>query len=126
MKVLFIGGTGTISAAISRQLLEGGHEVYLLNRGNRNSILPAGGREIHCDIGREAEVAEKIKDLRFDVAADFIAFTADQVERDYRLLKGKTGQYIFISSASAYQKLPSDYRISEGTPLANPYWEYSR
>jgi hypothetical protein len=94
-----------------------------LNRGSRNSVLPPGVRELRCDIGREAEAAEKIGNLNFDVAADFIAFTVDQVERDYRLLKGKTGQYIFISSASAYQKPPSDYRITEGTPLANPYWQ---
>jgi nucleoside-diphosphate-sugar epimerase len=126
MKVLFIGGTGTISAAISRQLREQGHELYLLNRGNRSGILPSGVREIRCDIGNEAEAAKKTRGLDFDVTADFIAFTADQVERDYRLFKGRTGQYIFISSASAYQKPPADYRITEGTTLANPYWDYSR
>ncbi|MDR2404136.1 MAG: SDR family oxidoreductase [Spirochaetaceae bacterium] len=126
MKALFIGGTGTISTAISRQLLEEGHELYLLNRGSRNKVLPSGVREIRCDITGESEAAEKIKGLDFDVVADFIAFTADQVERDYRLFKGKTGQYIFISSASAYQKPLSDYRITEGTPLANPCWAYSR
>ncbi|MDR3145012.1 MAG: NAD-dependent epimerase/dehydratase family protein, partial [Treponema sp.] len=106
--------------------LEEGHELYLLNRGSRNSILPSGVREIRCDISKEAEAAEKIGGLNFDVVADFIAFTADQVERDYRLFKGKTGQYIFISSASAYQKPLADYRITESTPLANPYWAYSR
>jgi nucleoside-diphosphate-sugar epimerase len=126
MKVLFIGGTGTISTAISRQLLERGHELYLLNRGSRNDVLPPGAKELRCDIGKESEVAEKIKDLCFDVVADFIVFKVEQVERDYRLFKGKTKQYIFISSASVYQKPLSDYRITESTPLANPYWEYSR
>jgi nucleoside-diphosphate-sugar epimerase len=126
MKVLFIGGTGTISAAISKQLLEAGHELYLLNRGNRNGILPAGAKEIRCDIFDEAAVTENLKGMNFDVAADFIAFTVDQVERDYRLFRGKAKQYVFISSASAYQKPPANYLITESTPLANPFWEYSR
>lgn len=126
MRALFIGGTGTISAAISRQLLEAGWELYLLNRGNRNSILPPGAREIRCDIGDEKAVLDKTGDQTFDVVADFIAFTPDQAERDYRLFKGKTSQYIFISSASAYQKPLASCFITESTPLANPYWEYSR
>jgi nucleoside-diphosphate-sugar epimerase len=126
MKVLFIGGTGTISTAISRQLLDQGAELYLLNRGNRGQVLSGPVKFIRCDISNEAEAAEKIKDLAFDVTADFIAFTPDQVERDFRLLRGKTKQYIFISSASAYQKPLSDYRVTEGTPLANPCWLYSR
>jgi nucleoside-diphosphate-sugar epimerase len=126
MKALFIGGTGTISAAISRYLAEQGWELYLLNRGNRSQSLPGKVTEIQCDINDEKAAAEKIRDLDFDVTADFIAFTPGQVERDYRLFKDKTRQYIFISSASAYQKPLSDYRVSESTPLANPYWEYSR
>ncbi|HKM23125.1 MAG TPA: SDR family oxidoreductase [Lachnospiraceae bacterium] len=126
MKVLFIGGTGTISMAISRSLLEQGHELYLLNRGSRNSSLPNGAHSIVADINDEAAVAEKIKDMKFDVIGEFIAFTPDQLERDYRLFKGKTNQFIFISSASAYQKPLSDYKITESTPLANPYWLYSR
>jgi nucleoside-diphosphate-sugar epimerase len=126
MKVLFIGGTGTISAAISGQLLEAGHELYLLNRGNRNSILPAGAKEIRCDISDEAAASEKLKGMNFDVVADFIAFTEDQVERDYRLFKEKAKQYVFISSASAYQKPPANYLVTESTPLANPFWDYSR
>ncbi|WP_046212892.1 SDR family oxidoreductase [Paenibacillus wulumuqiensis] len=126
MKALFIGGTGTISQAITQQLLEQGWELYLLNRGNRNDDLPDNARILQADINDEAKVAELIADLEFDVVADFIAFVPAQLERDYRLFAGKTRQFIFISSASAYQTPPSDYRITEGTPLANPYWEYSR
>lgn len=126
MKILFIGGTGTISMAISRLLLEQGHTLYLINRGNRNSDLTGDLVELKVDINDEEAVASLIADLSFDVVADFIAFVPAQLERDYRLFKGKTKQFIFISSASAYQKPLSDYRINEGTPLANPYWEYSR
>jgi nucleoside-diphosphate-sugar epimerase len=126
MKVLFIGGTGTISSAITKQLLEEGCELYLLNRGTRNEDLPAGVKIIKADINNEENVAKLIENLNFDVVADFIAFETAQLERDYRLFKGKTKQFIFISSASAYQTPLSDYRITEGTPLSNPYWEYSR
>ena len=126
MKVLFIGGTGTISMAISRKLLAEGHTLYLINRGNRNTDLTGDFIELKADINDEAAVADLIKNMNFDVVADFIAFVPAQLERDYRLFKDKTKQFIFISSASAYQKPLSDYRINEGTPLANPYWEYSR
>lgn len=126
MKALFIGGTGTISSAISASLVNQGWELYLLNRGNNNDRLPEGARILKADINDEAYVASLIKDLDFDVVADFIAFVPSQVERDIRLFSGKTRQYIFISSASAYQKPLSDYRVNEATPLANPYWEYSR
>ena len=127
MKILFIGGTGIISAAISRFLIERGDELYLINRGNRNNTIPQGAISLTADINKEEEkVAELIKDLDFDAVADFIAFVPSQLERDYRLFKDKTKQFLFISSASAYQKPLADYRITEGTPLANPYWEYSR
>jgi nucleoside-diphosphate-sugar epimerase len=126
MKVLFIGGTGTISTAISRLLAAQGVELYLLNRGSRGQVFSGPVTEIRCDISNEAEAAKKIAGLSFDVVADFIAFTQDQVERDFRLFKDKTKQYIFISSASAYQKPLSDYRVNEGTPLSNPRWLYSR
>ena len=127
MKALFIGGTGTISTAISKKLLAEGWDLYLLNRGNRNDVLPEGAHTIIVeDVNDEAAVAEKIKDLSFDVVCDFIAFVPAQLERDYRLFNGKTKQFMFISSASAYQKPLSDFKITESTPLANPYWEYSR
>ncbi|HOU85353.1 MAG TPA: NAD-dependent epimerase/dehydratase family protein, partial [Spirochaetota bacterium] len=124
MKILFIGGTGTISRAVSEKVIEEGHELYLLNRGN--SDLPEGALSIKADINNIDEVSAKIKDMRFDCVADFIAFTPENVERDYNLFKDKTSQYIFISSASAYQKPVGNYLINEGTPLCNPYWEYSR
>lgn len=126
MKALFIGGTGTISTAISTKLLQDGHELWLVNRGSRNNVLPQGAHIITADIGNEEDVRGKLEGLSFDVVADFIAFTPEQLERDYRLFCGRTKQFIYISSASAYQKPLSDYRINEGTPLANPYWAYSR
>ncbi len=126
MKILFIGGTGIISTAISKLLIEQGHELYLLNRGNRNNVIPQGAIPLIADINDEKAVSGLIKDLTFDAVADFIAFIPGHLERDYRLFKYKTKQFLFISSASAYQKPLSDYRITEGTPLSNPYWEYSR
>ncbi|MCM1121885.1 MAG: SDR family oxidoreductase [Eubacterium sp.] len=126
MKALFIGGTGTISTAISAKLLREGHELWLVNRGSRNGVLPEGAHVITADIGDEEDVRRKLEGKNFDVVADFIAFTPQHLERDHRLFRGRTKQFIYISSASAYQKPLSDYRIDEGTPLANPYWEYSR
>ena len=125
MKILFIGGTGTISMAITKKLLATNNELYLLNRGNRNDNL-RGVNIIKTDINNEKEVYDIIKDMQFDVVADFIAFNLEHVKRDYRLFNGRTKQYIFISSASAYQKPVENYIIKEETPLINPYWEYSR
>lgn len=127
MKALFIGGTGTISTAVVKRLVsELGWEVWLLNRGNRPEAMPEGVNLITADINNEDEVREKIKDLSFDTVCEFIGFTVEHVERDYRLFKGKTRQYIYISSASAYHKPAASYIITEGTTLANPYWEYSK
>ncbi|MCG8485721.1 MAG: SDR family oxidoreductase [Clostridia bacterium] len=127
MKALFIGGTGTISLAISKMLNGQGCELYLLNRGNRKVELPENKvKYIHCDTNDEEEMKKLIDGMIFDVVVDFIAFVPEQLERDYRLFQGKTKQFIFISSASAYQKPLSDYRITEGTPLSNPYWAYSK
>ncbi len=126
MKILIIGGTGTISTAISKKAIEKGYELYLINRGNRNNDLPTNIHFINVDINKEQEVSEKLGNMTFDVVCDFIAFVKPQLERDYRLFNGKTKQFIFISSASAYNKLPADYVINEGTTLANPYWQYSQ
>lgn len=126
MKALFIGGTGTISTAISKRILEQGWELYLINRGNRTAVLGDKVHSIIADINDEEDVASKIAGMEFDVVCDFIGFAPAQIERDYRLFVGKTRQFMYISSASAYHKPVKDYRITEGTSLANPYWEYSR
>lgn len=125
MKALFIGGTGNISTDVSRLALEEGWELTLINRGNRSSDVP-GAKQIILDIENEQAVREALEGLTFDVVANFIAFTPHQVERDIRLFSGKTKQYCFISSASAYQRPPCSPIINEGTPLHNPYWAYSR
>jgi len=126
-RALFIGGTGTISTAIVKRLADGNDwEVWVLNRGNRASVLPDGVKQIIADVNDEAEVAKKLEGMEFDTVCEFIGFHVSQVERDVRLFKGKTKQYIYISSASAYHKPASNYIITEGTALANPYWQYSR
>ena len=126
MKILLIGGTGTISTAITEKLHELGHELTLLNRGKRSDLIPMGVEVIIGDIHNEAEVAKLLEGRTFDVVADFIAFDLPHVERDFRLFNGITKQFIFISSASAYQKPPVDAVITESTPLSNPYWQYSQ
>jgi len=126
MRILMIGGTGTISSAITRQLAESEHELWLLNRGNRQAELPAGVKQIVADVENEQLVAEKLGDMTFDVVCEFIGFLPEQVARDIRLFKGRTCQYVYISSASAYNKPARSYIINEGTTLANPHWEYSR
>lgn len=127
MRALFIGGTGTISMAITRLLaLDENWELYLLNRGSRDSDIPEGVKLIKADINDESAVKAAIKDLEFDCVGEFIGFVPEQIERDIRLFTGKTKQYIYISSASAYNKPCMNYRITEGTALANKYWEYSR
>ena len=127
MRALFIGGTGTISAAIVRRLAnEMNWEVWLLNRGNRPEAVPAGVKTLVCDIDDEARVLELLGDTTFDCVCEFIGFKVEQVERDWRLFRGRARQYIYISSASAYNKPAASYVITEGTALANPYWQYSR
>lgn len=127
MRALFIGGTGIISMAIVKQLAEMPlWEVWLLNRGNRNDIVSENVHQIIADIRDEKTVAEQISDLSFDVVCEFIGFHVEDVERDYRLFRGKTKQYIYTSSASAYHKPAAGYVVNEGTTLANPYWQYSR
>ena len=127
MKALFIGGTGTISTAIVKKLAADPlWDVWLINRGNRAQVVPENVHQIIVDINDEKAVLEKIGDTVFDVVGEFVGFTVDQVERDYRLFKDRTRQYIYISSASAYHKPAASYIITEGTTLANPHWQYSR
>ena len=126
MRILIIGGTGTISSAITRQLAASGQDLWLLNRGTRKQEVPAGVNQIVADISNEEEVKRLLGDMQFDAVCEFIGFVPEQVERDIRLFKGRTRQYVYISSASAYNKPASNHVINEGTTLANPYWEYSR
>ncbi len=125
MKVLFIGGTGNISSSVSRLCVENGIDLYLLNRGTRGVKID-GTKTLTADISKPDELAEALKGHKWDVVVNWIAFTTGDIERDIGLFRGKTGQYIFISSASAYQKPPAFPVITESTPLYNPYWEYSR
>lgn len=126
MKVLFIGGTGNISGACSRQAVKNGIDLYILTRGISSQKIPNGITILNADINNIDEVKSKLKNLHFDAVANFIAFKPADVKRDYELFREITGQYLFISSASAYQKPPVYPFITESTPLKNPYWEYSR
>jgi nucleoside-diphosphate-sugar epimerase len=125
MKVLFIGGTGFISTAVSRLALAQGIDLVLLNRGLRQTDL-AGVRTITADIHGHSALERILKNEQFDAVVDWIAYTPADIERDLALFRNRTRQFIFISSASAYQKPPADYLITESTPLVNPYWEYAR
>ena len=126
-KALFIGGTGTISTAITQKIATmPDWELYLINRGNRSRVIPPNVKLILADINDQEDVRLKLEGLQFDCVCDFIGFVPSQVERDYRLFKDITKQYMYISSASAYEKPVSNYIITEETPLVNPYWQYSR
>lgn len=127
MKALFIGGTGTISTAITQLVSQThGWELYLINRGNRSNEVPSNVTVIKADINDESTVIKAIEGLQFDVVCDFIGFVTEQLERDFRIFNGRTKQFIYISSASAYEKPLASPYINEGTPLANPHWQYSR
>ena len=125
MRVLFIGGTGNISTAVSRLALAQGVDLTLLNRGTRPCGLP-GATSLVADIADEKAAAQALAGRTWDVVVNWIGFTPQEMERDLRLFAGKTRQYIFISSASAYQKPLAHPVVTEDTPLANPYWDYSR
>ena len=126
MKILIIGGTGTISSAITRQLAASGQELWLLNRGNRANEVPENVKQVIADIDDTSEVLRQLGDEQFDAVCEFIGFVPSQVERDVRLFRGRTRQYVYISSASAYNKPAASHVITEGTTLANPHWLYSR
>lgn len=126
MKVLFIGGTGKISSACTPLAADRGFEMYLLNRGQTDRPVPPGVTVLNGDIRDRASATAALAGHTFDVVVDWIAFTPEQVETDLALFKGRVGQYIFISSASAYQTPPASLPATESTPLDNPYWLYSR
>ncbi|HTO20966.1 MAG TPA: SDR family oxidoreductase [Spirochaetia bacterium] len=126
MKALFIGGTGLISSAVSRLAVERGIDLTLLNRGGKKEFFPRGARQLVADYADLPSVRQALKDQSYDVVANWIAYTPAHAARDLELFTGRTGQYLFISSASAYQKPATHWLITESTPLANPYWQYSR
>ena len=127
LRVLFIGGSGVISSACSRVAVDSGIELFVLNRGrSTNRPLPPGARMLRADIREPGSVRDEIKDLEFDSVVDWVAFTSGQVQADIDLFWGRTGQYVFISSASAYQTPPARMPVTESTPLRNPFWQYSR
>ena len=126
MKVLFIGGTGLISTAVTDLCIKENIDLTLFNRGTKNHLLPKGVKTIVGDIYNEEEAKKLLENKSFDCVVDWIAFGVDNLERDVRIFKGITKQFIFISTASAYQKPVQDYPITENTPLENPFWEYSR
>ena len=126
MKALFIGGTGLISSGVSRLAVERGIDLTLLNRGQRDEFFPRGARQITADARNPAAVRSALGKEKFDVVVDWIIYTPEQLAADLSLYAGRTSQYIFISTASVYQKPATHYLITESTPLFNPYWQYSR
>ena len=124
MKVLFLGGTGIISTACTQLAVARGFHVTLLNRARRESL--PGIHQITADMADPAATATAMGNQRWDAVVDFIAFTPAEIEQRIALFRGRTAQYVFISSASAYQKPLAHYLITESTPLANPFWDYSR
>src|SRR5438128_2031148 len=124
MKVLFLGGSGVISSACSRLAVSFGHDLHALTRGS--APLPDGVRPLRADVRDPAAVRAALGGRDFDVVVDWLAYTPEHVRTDLELFRGRTGHYVFISSASAYQKPPSRVPVTESTPLRNPFWQYSR
>lgn len=124
--ILFIGGTGVISAAAAERAVALGHRLTILNRGRSTRPVPDGAEILTADVRDASAVRAVLAGREFDAVADFITFTADQAQASLDLFAGRTGQYVFISSASAYQKPPTRLPILESTPLKNPFWQYSR
>jgi nucleoside-diphosphate-sugar epimerase len=127
IKVLFIGGTGVISTSVSEEAVQDPDiELYLLNRGSNRSLIPAKAKLITGDIRDKNGISAILKDRYFDVVVNWVAFKPEHIESDLSLFKGRVGQYIFISSASAYKRPPEHYLVTEDTPLENDLWQYSR
>lgn len=126
LKVLFVGGTGIISSAVTRLAVERGLDLHLLSRGTSTRPVPDGVTHLSGDIRDPDSIRAALGGREFDAVVDWVAFTPDHVRRDLELFTGRTGQYVFISSASAYQTPPERLPVTESTPLRNPFWEYSR
>ncbi len=125
MRVLYIGGTGEISMSCVKESIARGHEVTVFNRGNGRDRLPEEAAHVAGDLSDPAPY-EPLSNQGFDVVCQFLAFTPETLERDIDFFSGRCGQYVFVSTASAYQKNDAGNRITESTPLENPYWAYSR
>ncbi len=126
-RILFIGGTGIISSACARRAVEVGADLYVVNRGTtRTRPLPGEAHVLIADARDAASMRAALGSREFDAVVDFVAYRPDHVAADLELFRGKVGQYVFISSASAYQTPPARLPVSESTPLRNPFWEYSR
>lgn len=126
MRALFIGGTGNISTASAKLALSRGIDLSILSRGQRTRSEIIDATYITGDINVISQIKDQLRGQHYDVVVNFIAYTPAEIERDIQLFSDRCEQYIFISSASAYQKPPSHPVITESTPLANPYWDYSR
>jgi nucleoside-diphosphate-sugar epimerase len=127
LRILFIGGTGIMSSACARLAVERGHNLYVLNRGTTGTRpVPEEATRLRGDIRDPVSAKEALGSLEFDVVVEWVAFTPDHVQADLELFRGRTGQYVFISSASAYQTPPERVPVTESTPLRNPYWRYSQ
>lgn len=126
MKILFIGGTGIISSACSSEAIRQGMQLYLLNRGKSSRPVPAGTNQLIADYHNPTEVKQALGNHQFDAVVDWIAYTPEDIQRDLSIFRGRTQQYIFISSASAYQTPPASLPVTESTVLDNPFWQYSR
>lgn len=126
MKVLFIGGTGTISSACTTRALQEGIELFHLNRGQSDRPAPEGVTTLHADMRDADSVKAILADHKFDSVVEWVAYTPDHIELDIGLFSGRTQQYVFISSASAYQAPPPSLPITESCPLGNPFWQYAR
>ena len=127
LRVLFLGGPGIISSACARLAVERGLELTVVNRGlSATRPLPEGAEVLHADVRDAASLRGVLGDREFDAVVDWVAYTPDQVAADVEFFAGRTGQYVFISSASAYQTPPERLPVTESTPLRNPHWEYSR
>lgn len=124
MRVLFMGGTGNISSECAQEALSRGVELYVLSRGNRRA--PDGAVSLVADAADSSAVAAALGGMHFDAVVDFLCYEAGAAERAVATFSGSTGQYVFVSSASAYEKPPRSHLIDENTPLANPYWQYAR
>jgi nucleoside-diphosphate-sugar epimerase len=127
LRILFLGGTGLISSACVPRVLADGHHLTVLNRGaTALRPLPSAVESLRADIRDQAAVRAAIGDRDFDVVVNFVAYATDHVQSDVDVFSGRTGQYVFISSASAYHKPPRRIPVTESTPLHNPFWQYSR